>query len=207
MYWKLNRLQYPVYNLGPGRRLALWVQGCSLKCKGCVNPELWPKSKGSKINLEQLAAEILKISPNCEGITITGGEPFEQYPQLIAFCSYLKLKSNINILVFSGYTIDQLLKYFPDKLFLNCINHLVDGPYLHDMNVKNSLRGSSNQNFYTFESGKINQSGTVANNNKWSVNLDEDNHVFMAGIPGKDDLQNLMASLCRTGINLNFQDV
>ena len=25
---------------GPGRRFALWVQGCPLRCKGCCNPEM-----------------------------------------------------------------------------------------------------------------------------------------------------------------------
>lgn len=204
MYWKLNRLQFPVYNLGPGRRLALWVQGCSLRCTGCVNPELWPAAGGRKINLEQLAVAILDVSASYDGITITGGEPFDQYEPLIAFCSFLKQKKDINILVFSGYTINQLIEKFPDKLFLNCINHLIDGPYLHQLNVKKTLRGSSNQNFYTFESGKINPSGAVAENSKWSINIDEDNRVFMAGIPGKDDLQNLRASLSKTGINLDF---
>jgi len=204
MYWKLNRLQFPVYNLGHGRRLAIWVQGCNLHCQGCINPELWPYSGGKNINLEQLTLSILELKEQFDGITITGGEPFQQYEQLITFCTFLKQKTTINILVFSGYTIDQLTKNHPDKLFLTCIDYLIDGPFQQRNSEKKALRGSSNQNFYTFESGKIIQSGIIAKGGKWSVSLDDDNRIFMAGIPGQNELPNLTERLMNTGIKMDF---
>jgi len=204
MYWQLNRLQFPVYNLGPGKRLAIWVQGCSLGCKGCINPELWESLGGKKIHLQQLAASLLPVISQFDGITITGGEPFRQYEQLIAFCSFLKQKLNINILVYSGFTIDQLIENHPDKIFLSCIDHLVDGPYLQNHGEKNSLRGSSNQNFFTFESGKIIQTEPFAKTEKWSINVENEQTIFMAGIPGEDEMKRLKERLMKTGIKTNF---
>lgn len=47
MNWRLNKIQYPVYNLGPGRRVGIWVQGCDLGCEGCVNQTLWGRGAGA----------------------------------------------------------------------------------------------------------------------------------------------------------------
>lgn len=204
MYWQLNRLQFPVYNLGYGRRLAIWVQGCSLGCKGCINPELWKVSGGKSIHLEQLAALLLPEIKQFDGITITGGEPFHQYEQLIAFCSFLKQKTDTNILVFSGYTIEQLIENHPDNLFLSCIDHLVDGTFQQGLGEKNSLRGSSNQNFFTFESGKIIQTEPFAKTGKWSINVENGQMIFMAGIPGEDEMTKLKENLMKTGIKTSF---
>ena len=33
---------------GPGRRFALWFQGCSLRCPGCCNPEMLPFTGGDE---------------------------------------------------------------------------------------------------------------------------------------------------------------
>jgi anaerobic ribonucleoside-triphosphate reductase activating protein len=30
---------------GPFRRHALWLQGCTLACPGCCNPELFPATR------------------------------------------------------------------------------------------------------------------------------------------------------------------
>jgi anaerobic ribonucleoside-triphosphate reductase activating protein len=204
MYWQLNRLQFPVYNLGHGRRFAIWVQGCSLGCKGCINPELWKVSGGKNISLEQLAASLLPEIKQFDGVTITGGEPFRQYEQLIAFCTFLKQKSATNILVFSGYTINQLIENHPDNLFLSCIDHLVDGPYLPSHGEKNSLRGSSNQNFFTFENGKIIRTEPFANTGKWSIHVENEEMIFMAGIPGEDEMKKLKENLMKTGIKTSF---
>ena len=43
---------------GPGRRWALWVQGCSLRCAGCCNPEMFDERRGEATAIEELAARI-----------------------------------------------------------------------------------------------------------------------------------------------------
>src|SRR6516164_213379 len=66
---------------GPGRRWALWVQGCPLRCPGCCNPELLPlraRDGSDKLaTVDELAREAL-ATPGIEGVSLLGGEPFAQ---------------------------------------------------------------------------------------------------------------------------------
>jgi len=63
---------------GPGVRFAVWVQGCTLRCPGCCNPEMFVHGKGGfEVEPSALAAEVL-ATPAVEGLSILGGEPFEQ---------------------------------------------------------------------------------------------------------------------------------
>jgi anaerobic ribonucleoside-triphosphate reductase activating protein len=204
MYWKINRIQFPVYNLGPGKRLAIWVQGCGLACEGCINPELWTENGGKNIEIASLASSILKIKNHLNGITITGGEPFEQYNALVAFCSFIKMKSDLNILVYSGFTLDELTQKFPDKLFMNSLDYLIDGRFEKGLAGSDNIRGSSNQNFYTFEGGKSVKDNNQFFNGKWSLNVTKANQIFMAGVPKKDDMNSLIGYLKDSGIKLDL---
>src|SRR5512142_2285205 len=63
---------------GPGNRAVLWVQGCSLGCPGCFNPETHPTDPAELIPVDELVKRIQKLSPDLEGLTISGGEPLQQ---------------------------------------------------------------------------------------------------------------------------------
>src|SRR5947199_9112677 len=61
---------------GPGKRFALWFQGCPLRCPGCCNPEMLPFEGGTMMTVEEVVA-LLKQSVKgngLEGITFLGGE-------------------------------------------------------------------------------------------------------------------------------------
>ena len=60
---------------GPGRRFAVWLQGCSIRCAGCCNPEMFDARRGERWSIDALIA---RIPETVEGITLLGGEPFEQ---------------------------------------------------------------------------------------------------------------------------------
>src|SRR3954465_2589288 len=62
---------------GPGRRYALWFQGCPLRCPGCCNPEMLPFQGGLRRPLADVVAEIRAAAgeDGIEGITLLGGEP------------------------------------------------------------------------------------------------------------------------------------
>src|ERR1700680_524461 len=62
---------------GPGRRFALWFQGCPLRCPGCCNPEMLPFEGGQEWTVAALLAEIdgATREHDIEGITLLGGEP------------------------------------------------------------------------------------------------------------------------------------
>src|SRR3954447_24155563 len=61
---------------GPGRRFALWFQGCPLRCPGCCNPEFIPFEGGEEKAIGEVLADLdAAIGEGIEGITLLGGEP------------------------------------------------------------------------------------------------------------------------------------
>src|SRR5437868_8441312 len=62
---------------GPGRRYALWFQGCPLRCPGCCNPEMLPFEGGLRVPVDNVLADILDAAETegVEGVTLLGGEP------------------------------------------------------------------------------------------------------------------------------------
>jgi anaerobic ribonucleoside-triphosphate reductase activating protein len=89
---------------GPGRRLALWVQGCTLRCPGCCNPEMFASDRGTAMTVDAILA---RLAPGCEGVSILGGEPFEQAAGVAAFAREVK-RRGLTVMVYSGYTLAEL---------------------------------------------------------------------------------------------------
>ena len=88
----IDRILFPIYTLGPGSRLVIWTKGCTKKCKNCSNPELWNIGKTKDRYIKDLFQLILNINEEnqIDGITFTGGEPTEQFDELIEFIKLLK---------------------------------------------------------------------------------------------------------------------
>ena len=203
MIWNLNKIQYPVYNLGPGKRIGIWVQGCSIRCKGCINKSIWSQKQGKKTHIINIYTIVDMIFRDYDGITITGGEPFDQYPQLMAFAYLLKRKTSLNILCYTGYYLDELEQKFPDKAFFNCIDFLIDGRYEKQNSSSTSLKGSENQNVYKFLNNKPIKT-TLNNVDKtWSLKYENDT-VYMAGIPAQNEMESVVSKLASTGINIRI---
>lgn len=93
---------------GPGRRYALWVQGCSLRCAGCCNPEMLPDVGGEEVLVESLLHELdLFVLKGIEGVSLLGGEPFEQADALAEFAFSARMRG-LSVMIFSGYTRAEL---------------------------------------------------------------------------------------------------
>ncbi len=132
---------------GPGKRFALWVQGCSLRCPGCCNPEmLAPDKGGALVDPAALAREILSLD-GLEGLSVLGGEPFEQPEALAELCALVKAGGR-SVMIYTGYTLAELrAKQSPavDAL-LATVDLLVDGRYEQGRPEKSRRWiGSSNQ--------------------------------------------------------------
>lgn len=143
----MDRLLWPVTALGPGQRIALWVSGCRHHCFHCANPELWEKKQGQQIEVEKLQSVFRKMcaEKNVEGLTITGGEPFDQAE---AFLELLDAAAGIfpDILIYSGYEEKELKEDSVRKELLSRVDVLIDGPYIEAKNKPSIvLRGSENQ--------------------------------------------------------------
>jgi anaerobic ribonucleoside-triphosphate reductase activating protein len=205
MNWRLNKIQYPIYNLGEGKRIGIWVQGCTLSCDCCINQMIWSKKKGKSVAVYDLYKSIESISDDFDGITISGGEPFQQYEQLITFSYLIKTRTKLNIHCFTGYEIKELEDLFPDKLFLQYIDTLVDGRYVKELHSNNNLVGSSNQKTYQFIDGKANLIASKNGSNKWSLSVSQDGTIYMAGIPKEMEIDTIENQLKNVGILKKFK--
>ncbi len=205
MHWKLNRIQYPVYNLGKGKRIGIWVQGCSLGCKECISQTLQTFKGGKMIKIDALVNEIARVKNLFDGVTITGGEPFQQYKELIAFCAYLKQHTSLEIYVFSGYYLDEIYELYPDKLFLKYIDYLMDGRFINTRHDNENARGSNNQSLYKIINNEPVKQEKYFASSKFGLNVDKDSQVYLSGIPKQNELQQLGSFLNETGINITFK--
>ncbi len=125
----------------------VWVQGCSLGCPGCFNPHTHSKGGGRTIAIEVLAQRILARS-DIEGVTFSGGEPFEQAAPLHALARLLR-PAGLSILAFSGFTIEEIRSgSVAQKALLEACDVLVDGRYDPKRATPRLWRGSSNQRIH-----------------------------------------------------------
>lgn len=138
---------------GPGKRFALWFQGCPLRCAGCCNPHFLNFTGGQLLPLETLALEITQAvsEHRVEGITLLGGEPTAQ-PEAAAFLLRHAHTLGVNTLVFSGHSHEELqARQHPavDALLAQT-DWLVDGPYDHTQpEPVRRFIGSANQRLLT----------------------------------------------------------
>lgn len=120
------------FMVGPGRRSVVRFQGCPIRCKGCWVPETWDKDAGADVGIVELAENLLDSAHERDGITILGGEPFAQPIALVALLIALRTsrRPEIQIAVYSGYTIERIRDLDYGETILDSIDLLVDGPFV-----------------------------------------------------------------------------
>ena len=128
--------------LGPYNRFVIWTHGCCFDCEGCLATNTKAGSY-HEINVLELADIIARGC--CEGITVSGGEPFLQVTALLELIRTVKEKRDIGVIVYSGFTIDEI-KFDEEKRdLLNEIDVLIDGKYIKELDDGRAYVGSSNQ--------------------------------------------------------------
>ncbi len=138
-----------VENLGPGRRIGLWVQGCTLGCPGCMSPELFHRREECALPVTEVARQILARSPGHDGLTISGGEPFQQARALCRMLSMVHRHWSADVLVYSGYSIAEILDDPRGKArLLTEIDMLMDGRFEVSHENTRLWRGSDNQRLH-----------------------------------------------------------
>lgn len=129
---------------GPGIRLTVFTQGCSHNCAGCHNPQTHDYNGGVETQIDDIL-EMIKQNPLLDGITISGGEPFDQGKS----CAYLAKKvkeMGLGVVVYTGYDYEYLLKKEKYRELLFQADILVDGEFdIKKMDLTLPFRGSTNQ--------------------------------------------------------------
>jgi len=132
---------------GPGRRSVVQVSGCSIRCQGCFVPQTHERENGTLVSIDSIVSEIVANRAEHDGVTILGGEPFDQPGPVAELVSRLK-RHGLHITIYSGYTLDALIgRKDPNIDFvLTHSDLLIDGPFLSELRPGASeYRGSRNQ--------------------------------------------------------------
>lgn len=196
----VSRMHFPVTTLGPGRRLGIWFQGCSIRCPGCISADTWAIGKGS-VALPEVFRQIEPWLQHADGITISGGEPFDQADALGALLGGLRERTAADILVYSGYAIERLERSV--AAFEGLIDALITDPFIRDAPQTLPIRGSDNQRLHTLSAlGRSRFAGydtSLRDGGTFDVMFDDDGTVWLAGIPRRGDFELLTAELERLG--------
>lgn len=196
----MSRVHFPVTTLGPGRRLGVWLQGCSIRCPGCISVDTWDARVGG-VAIDQLLAELERHAGGADGLTVSGGEPFDQPDALAALLRRWRDSSDRSTLVFTGRELEDVAPWLERNPDL--VDALMTGPFRSDLPQTLALRGSDNQRLHA-----LTPLGTAvlafdrpagAGDRRLDVMFDEDGDAWMAGIPARGDVGRLRRSLAAAG--------
>jgi anaerobic ribonucleoside-triphosphate reductase activating protein len=143
----LYRLYHSSIVDGPGRRSVIQVSGCSIRCSGCYVPETHERSNGVLTPISVIVSEIVAKRKDHDGVTILGGEPFDQPEALANLVVKLKEK-DFHLTIYSGYILKNLLERRDSHIdyTLSQADLLIDGPYIRELTENaGEYRGSRNQ--------------------------------------------------------------
>ena len=177
--------------LGPYTRSAMWVHGCCFNCKGCLAEEM-NKDEPDIKTVDDLV-DIFTNATSCEGITISGGEPFLQAGALSQLVKEIKTRRDYGVIVYSGFTLEEL-KSKNDKdisVFLDQIDILIDGRYMESMDDGVPFRGSSNQRIIMLtDRYKDVFEEYYMDRKKRDIEIRiEEHNVYMVGVPSEYGLK------------------
>jgi anaerobic ribonucleoside-triphosphate reductase activating protein len=201
----INKAHFPVTVLGPGRRIGLWLQGCTIRCKGCVSQDTWPADASRAMPVEALLDWCKRVAQKgCDGITISGGEPFDQPKPLASLLRGLRAWRttaglDFDLLCYSGYPLQTLEKRHPKLLAL--LDALIPEPFVDGRPLGGLWRGSDNQTLVPISPrGEARYADCIGQaqageNKRMQISI-EDGKLWFIGIPHRGDMAAL-ETLCR----------
>lgn len=205
----ISRLHFPVTTLGPGQRVGIWFQGCSIRCEGCISVDTWREGVGTT-SVSEVMDNVHTWKDFADGVTITGGEPFDQPYALTEILRQLKQDFTGDVLVYTGYS----KLHIQDTLdsVVGCIDVLISEPFDHRESDTLPIRGSDNQKLHCLtDRGRSLYSHYESPSDESTLDamFDEDGTVWFCGIPKRQDLERLEVILRSKGHQVVFsaQDI
>jgi len=128
-------------------RAVVWFQGCSLGCPGCFNPATHNLTGGFDTDTAALEADFRRNPHGIEGVSISGGEPFQQPEALLNLLERLSA-SSLSKLVFTGYTLAEIRRQPIGPSILPHLDVLIAGRYIKSRHHAHALLGSTNQQIH-----------------------------------------------------------
>lgn len=140
-----------------GVSVVLQVTGCSHGCKGCWASSVANPKTGQPFTEDayQYLVECLS-KPYITNLVLQGGDPLFKmnYKYVIKLCERIKNEiQDKNIVLFTGYELQQIQDDPERCQILPCIDYLVDGKFDITQKVRGQFFGSSNQRIYRIKDG------------------------------------------------------
>lgn len=204
----INKAHYPVLVLGYGKRIGIWFQGCSIHCPSCCSLDTWDFEADRSIAVESLVDWCREVSGGApDGVTISGGEPFDQPDGLLALLKELDrwragLPGGFDVLVYSGYPERAIRRNFGEHL--EYVDAVVAGPYKKNAGGSKPYCGSDNQEIVVCTPLGENRYGTERRED-WKTGMQaaaDQAGIWMIGIPRPDDLDRLERRCLEKGLVL-----
>jgi anaerobic ribonucleoside-triphosphate reductase activating protein len=203
----LAKAHHPVTTLGPGRRAGIWTQGCTIHCPGCLSRDTWEADPATAIPVATVLGWLRSLD-RVDGVTISGGEPFQQPDALRELLTGIRAWAppDVDVLVYSGYTLSRLRGSAWSRELLELCDAVVAGPYVDRLNAADMgqrWRGSANQRIIAVsELGRKRygdaECGATQPHMQVSV---EDDRIYYIGIPRRGDMERLTERLSLSGIH------
>lgn len=201
---QLGALQSRSVVAGPGERAVVWVAGCLRRCPGCMKPEWFSFNSGAPMPVATLARRILAI-PDLDGVTFSGGEPFEQARALGRLSQELR-RTGLNILVYTGYRLEVLRQNAVRfGSLLSEVDYLIDGEYRHELPGPFRWRGSQNQAIYDLRRNVRLDAADEGGSREIQLTLSAQG-MRLTGFPNHTVVERLAKSLGNRGIRMELRD-
>lgn len=151
-YLNLASIRLCTESEGPGKRIAIWVQGCERRCPGCCNSGMQEIRKNIVVDTKDLIDLIHRamICDEIEGLSFIGGEPILQSEGLSDVAMWAH-SVGLTVLVFTGYLYDEIkdMNNKSVKKLLKDTDLLVDGAFVQEeYDTERDWIGSRNQKVY-----------------------------------------------------------
>jgi anaerobic ribonucleoside-triphosphate reductase activating protein len=199
MQVRLNKIHFPVTALGHGRRIGIWFQGCSIGCPHCVSRDTWVADNQKLVEVDDILASCRELADaELGGVTISGGEPFEQPDPLVELLDGLhawrrEMGQPIDFLCYSGLSLARLRHNFSSVL--ERLDALIPEPYVDRLPRGGQWRGSNNQLLVPLSDlGQeryapfVNDEGSSKSDFQVMV---RGGRIWLIGIPARGDMEKL----------------
>jgi anaerobic ribonucleoside-triphosphate reductase activating protein len=203
----LAKAHFPVTTLGPGRRAGIWTQGCTLHCPGCLSRDTWEPDPSTAIPVAAVLGWLRSLG-GVEGVTISGGEPFQQPEALRELLLGVRAWASpgVDILVYSGYALSRLRGSARSRELLSLCDAVVAGPYIDRLNSPDSRhlwRGSGNQRIIPVsELGQKRYGDAEGGETRPHMQISvEADRIYYIGIPRRGDMERLTERLALSGVH------
>ncbi len=197
----IARVQFPIRALGYGRRVAIWTQGCRIHCPGCIVPETWTASAEHDVAVSDLLDTLRPWLAECDGVTISGGEPCDQPDAVRTLLDGLRDMIDGDILLYSGYP-ESIVRERHSAIVAR-VDAMIVEPFRASLPDERAFIGSANQRCIPLTALGAKRYGDLrAFKKRIDIGLDETgSRVLLAGVPRRGELTAVVNALREEGLH------